>query len=50
MQGSVKHVSSLARLLDPQPKIGAHGHPVVFMHPKDMAGVLIELEEAKPAS
>ena len=38
---------SLARLLDPTPKIGAHGHPVVFMHPKDMAGVLIELEEVK---
>ncbi|MBF0158229.1 MAG: methylmalonyl-CoA epimerase [Magnetococcales bacterium] len=31
------------RLLDPQPRPGAHGHPVVFLHPKDMAGVLIEL-------
>jgi methylmalonyl-CoA/ethylmalonyl-CoA epimerase len=27
------------------PKIGAHGRPVVFVHPKDFDGVLIELEE-----
>ena len=31
---------------DGQPKIGAHGKPVVFLHPKDFAGTLIELEEA----
>ncbi|PCI88337.1 MAG: methylmalonyl-CoA epimerase [Hyphomicrobiales bacterium] len=30
---------------DGKPKIGAHGNPVIFMHPKDMGGVLIELEE-----
>ena len=30
---------------DGSPKIGAHGNPVIFMHPKDMGGVLIELEE-----
>ena len=30
---------------DGQPKIGAHGVPVVFLHPKDMHGTLIELEE-----
>jgi methylmalonyl-CoA/ethylmalonyl-CoA epimerase len=28
------------------PKIGAHGKPVVFLHPKDFLGTLIELEEA----
>jgi methylmalonyl-CoA/ethylmalonyl-CoA epimerase len=28
-----------------QPKIGAHGKPVIFMHPKDFNGTLIELEE-----
>ena len=28
------------------PKIGAHGKPVLFLHPKDFAGTLIELEEA----
>ena len=27
------------------PKIGAHGRPVVFVHPKDFDGTLIELEE-----
>ena len=28
-----------------QPRIGAHGTPIVFVHPKDMGGVLIELME-----
>ncbi len=27
-------------------QIGAHGKPVVFLHPKDCNGVLVELEEA----
>ena len=37
-----------ARVLgDGKPKIGAHGLPVIFLHPKDFDGVLIELEEAK---
>lgn len=31
---------------DGTPKIGAHGKPVVFVHPKDFAGTLIELEQA----
>jgi methylmalonyl-CoA/ethylmalonyl-CoA epimerase len=36
-----------ARVLgDGEPKIGAHGKPVVFVHPKDFLGTLIELEEA----
>ncbi len=30
---------------DGQPKIGAHGKPVLFLHPKDFFGTLIELEE-----
>ena len=29
-----------------EPKIGAHGKPVVFVHPKDFLGTLIELEQA----
>ena len=29
-----------------EPKIGAHGKPVMFLHPKDFAGTLIEIEEA----
>lgn len=28
-----------------EPRIGAHGRPVLFLHPKDWAGTLIELEE-----
>ena len=28
-----------------KPKIGAHGLPVVFLHPKDFGGVLMELEQ-----
>ncbi len=36
-----------ARILgDGKPKTGAHGKPVVFLHPKDFCGTLIELEEA----
>jgi methylmalonyl-CoA/ethylmalonyl-CoA epimerase len=26
-----------------EPRIGAHGVPVIFVHPKDMGGVLVEL-------
>jgi methylmalonyl-CoA/ethylmalonyl-CoA epimerase len=29
-----------------EPKIGAHGKPVLFLHPKDFSGCLIELEQA----
>ena len=28
-----------------EPKIGAHGKPVLFLHPKDFQGALVELEE-----
>lgn len=36
-----------ARVLgDGEPKIGAHGKPVLFLHPKDFNGTLIELEQA----
>jgi methylmalonyl-CoA/ethylmalonyl-CoA epimerase len=36
-----------ARVLgDGEPKIGAHGKPVLFLHPKDFAGTLVELEQA----
>ena len=30
---------------DGKPKIGAHDKPVVFIHPKDLSGTLVELEE-----
>lgn len=35
-----------ARVLgDGKPRIGAHGKPVLFLHPKDFYGTLVELEE-----
>ncbi len=40
-------MASGARALgDGTPKIGAHGKPVLFLHPKDFAGTLVELEQA----
>lgn len=39
--------ASGARILgDGEPKIGAHGKPVLFLHPKDFTGTLVELEQA----
>ena len=35
-----------ARVLgDGEPKIGAHGKPVLFLHPKDFSGTLVEIEQ-----
>ncbi len=31
---------------DGEPRLGAHGKPVLFLHPKDFCGTLIELEQA----
>jgi methylmalonyl-CoA/ethylmalonyl-CoA epimerase len=31
---------------DGEPKIGAHGKPVLFLHPKDFNGTLVEIEQA----
>jgi methylmalonyl-CoA/ethylmalonyl-CoA epimerase len=40
-------MASGARVLgDGNPKIGAHGKPVLFLHPKDFCGTLVELEQA----
>jgi methylmalonyl-CoA/ethylmalonyl-CoA epimerase len=39
--------STGARILgDGEPRIGAHGKPVLFLHPKDFNGTLVELEQA----
>jgi methylmalonyl-CoA/ethylmalonyl-CoA epimerase len=36
-----------ARLLgDGEPRLGAHGKPVIFLNPKDFSGTLVELEQA----
>ena len=38
-----------ARVLgDGEPRTGAHGNPVLFLHPGDLHGTLIELEEVAP--
>ena len=40
-------MASGARVLgEGEPKIGAHGKPVLFLHPKDFSGTLVELEQA----
>jgi methylmalonyl-CoA/ethylmalonyl-CoA epimerase len=42
-----KLVADGARILgDGEPRDGAHGKPVIFLHPKDFSGTLIELEQA----
>ena len=38
-------VANGARVLG-EPRIGAHGKPVLFLHPKDFLGTLVELEQA----
>jgi methylmalonyl-CoA/ethylmalonyl-CoA epimerase len=41
-----KMKASGARVLGTgEPKIGAHGKPVIFLHPKDFLGTLVELEQ-----
>lgn len=42
-----KLIADGARVLgDGTPRTGAHGKPVIFLHPKDFSGTLIELEQA----
>jgi methylmalonyl-CoA/ethylmalonyl-CoA epimerase len=39
-------IKSGARVIgDGTPKIGAHGKPVLFLHPKDFCGTLVEIEQ-----
>ena len=47
LEAACAHLRSRgARVLgDGRPKIGAHGKPVVFLHPKDLCGTLVELEQ-----
>jgi methylmalonyl-CoA/ethylmalonyl-CoA epimerase len=47
LQARDKLKAAGARVLgDGEPKIGAHGKPVLFLHPKDFNGALVELEQA----
>jgi methylmalonyl-CoA/ethylmalonyl-CoA epimerase len=49
-EGGMHHlcyeVEDIIAARDGEPKIGAHGKPVLFLHPKDFAGTLIEIEQA----
>eukprot|EP00298_Acanthocystis_sp_HF-20_P001730 c12165_g1_i1.p1 GENE.c12165_g1_i1~~c12165_g1_i1.p1 ORF type:complete len:180 (+),score=77.16 c12165_g1_i1:22-540(+) len=46
LKGSIQEMKTKkVRLLNDEPKIGAHKNPVVFIHPKDTNGVLLEFEE-----
>lgn len=36
-------------LVDAEPRTGAHGHRIAFLHPRSTAGILIELTERRPA-
>jgi methylmalonyl-CoA/ethylmalonyl-CoA epimerase len=46
-KAATKLVHKGARILgDGKPRIGAHGKPVLFLHPKDFCGTLVELEQA----
>jgi methylmalonyl-CoA/ethylmalonyl-CoA epimerase len=45
-KAAAKLVQKGARILgDGKPRIGAHGKPVLFLHPKDFCGTLVELEQ-----
>lgn len=47
LAASAKLKAAGARVLgEGEPKIGAHGKPVLFLHPKDFNGTLIEIEQA----
>jgi methylmalonyl-CoA/ethylmalonyl-CoA epimerase len=46
IEAALAHLASEgARLIDTQPRIGGGGHRIAFVHPKDLAGTLIELVE-----
>lgn len=46
IKAAIEHLRKCKiRLLSEEPSIGAHGKPVIFLHPKDCGGVLMELEE-----
>lgn len=40
-----KMIADGAQVIDKEPKIGAHGKPVIFLHPKSFCGTLVELEQ-----
>ena len=47
IHAAVKQLKAANKRILGDVKIGAHGLPVIFVHPKDMGGCLVELEEVK---
>eukprot|EP01132_Coremiostelium_polycephalum_P001280 gene1280-1615_t len=45
INSAINELKDKVKFINPEPKIGAHGKPVVFIHPKSMDGVLVELEQ-----
>ena len=50
IQAAVADLKSKGATVLGEPRIGAHGMPIVFVHPKDFGGVLVELMETPPGS
>ena len=48
LQGAAKVLTDAGARVLGEIRTGAHGLPVLFLHPKDFDGTLIELEEVKP--
>ena len=46
IHAAVAHLKAEGATVLGEPRIGAHGTPIVFLHPRDTGGVLIELMEA----
>jgi methylmalonyl-CoA/ethylmalonyl-CoA epimerase len=45
IHAAVAHLTAQGATVLGEPRIGAHGTPIVFVHPRDMGGVLVELME-----
>jgi methylmalonyl-CoA/ethylmalonyl-CoA epimerase len=45
IHAAIAHLTAKGARVLGEPRIGAHGTPIVFVHPKDMGGVLVELME-----
>jgi methylmalonyl-CoA/ethylmalonyl-CoA epimerase len=49
IDAAVADLTSKGATILGEPRIGAHGTPIVFVHPRDMGGVLVELMETPHA-
>lgn len=46
IHAAVAHLTANGATVLGEPRIGAHGTPIVFLHPRDMGGMLVELMES----